>query len=288
TPSLGSVSPRGGQRGKEVVLFFNGGRLSDAQEVLFYSPGFSVSKVEVVNDSQVKATVKIADDCLPGEHAVRLRTKSGISELRTIWVGALPTIAEKEPNSEFDKPQKIPLNVTVEGVVDSEDVDYYAVECKKGQRLSVEVEAMRLGVTFFDPYVAILDAKRFELVTGDDSPLSGQDGGCSVVIPPAGEYIIQIRESAFGGNRACQYRFHIGNFPGRTAVVPAGGKAGEELEVTFLGDPAGPIKQKVKLPATADEQFRLHCQTPEGIHPTGFKFRVGNLSNTIESGANGS
>src|SRR5262249_60276446 len=97
------------QRGKEVVLFFNGGRLPDAREALFYSPGFSVSKGEVVNDSQVKATVKIADDCLPGEHAVRLRTKSGISELRTIWVGALPTIAEKEPNSEFDKPQKIPL-----------------------------------------------------------------------------------------------------------------------------------------------------------------------------------
>src|SRR5262249_47989741 len=175
TPSLGSVSPRGGQRGKEVVFSFNGGRLSDAQEVLFYSPGFRVSKLEVVNDGQVKATVKIAEDCLPGEHPVRLRTKSGISELRTIWVGALPAIAEKEPNSEFDKPQKIPLNVTVEGVVDTEDVDYYAVELKKGQRLSVEIEAMRLGVTFFDPYIAILDSKRFELATSDDSPLNKQD-----------------------------------------------------------------------------------------------------------------
>ena len=116
SPSLGGITPRGGQRGTEMVLIFSGARLSDAKEILFYTPGFTVSKLEVVNDGQVKATVKIAADCPPGEHSVRLRTKSGISELRTIWVGALPIVAEKEPNSEFDKPQKIPLNVTVEEI----------------------------------------------------------------------------------------------------------------------------------------------------------------------------
>ena len=47
---------------------------------------------------------------------------------------------------------------------------------KKGQRLSAEVEGMRLGNTLFDPYVAILDSKRFELAAADDSPLLGQDG----------------------------------------------------------------------------------------------------------------
>jgi hypothetical protein len=167
--------------------------------------------------------------------------------------------------------------------VQSEDVDYFVVECKKGQRLSVEVEGMRLGVTVFDPYVAILDSKRFELATSDDSPLLGQDGGCSIVVPADGKYIVQVRESAYGGNGACQYRLHVGTFPRPTAVIPAGGKPGEELEVTFVGDPAGPIKQKVKLPATADPEFRLHCQTPEGISPTGFKFRVIDLPNVVET-----
>jgi hypothetical protein len=282
TPSLGSVTPRGGQRGKEVVLFFNGGRLSDAQEVLFYSPGFSVSKVEVVNDSQVRATVKIADDCLPGEHAVRLRTKSGISELRTFWVGALPAIAEKEPNSEFDKPQKIPLNVTVEGVVDSEDVDYYAVELKKGQRLSVEIEAMRLGVTFFDPYIAILDSKRFELATSDDSPLNKQDGICSIVAPAEGTYVVQVRDSSYGGNGACLYRLHVGTFPRPLAVVPAGGKAGEEVEVRFLGDPTGEIKQKIKLPKEAGAKFGVYAQDAGGIAPSPIPFRVSEHGNVVE------
>jgi hypothetical protein len=286
SPVLGGIQPRGAQRGTDAVLTFSGGRLVDAQEVLVYYPGIAVKKMEVVNDATLKVTVGIAPDCRLGEHAFRVRTATGISDVRTFWVGAMPVVEEVEPNSEFDKPQPIPLNVTVHGVVQAEDVDYFVVECKKGQRLSVEIEAMRLGVTFFDPYVAILDSKRFELVTGDDSPNTGQDGGCSVVIPADGKYIIQVRESAFGGNGACQYRLHVGNFPRPTAVVPAGGKPGEELEVTFLGDPAGPIKQKVKLPAVADEHFRIHCTTPEGIHPAGFKFRVANIPNVIETGAN--
>jgi hypothetical protein len=286
SPVLGTIQPRGAQRGTDAVLTFPGARLTDAQELLVYYPGITVKKLEVVNDATLRVTVGIAADCRLGEHAFRVRTATGISEVRTFWVGALPVVEEVEPNSDFDKPQPIPLNVTVHGIVQNEDVDYYAVECKKGQRLSVEIEAMRLGVTFFDPYVAILDSKRFELATGDDSPLTGQDGGCSVVVPADGKYIIQVRDSAYGGNGACQYRLHVGTFPRPTAVVPAGGKPGEELEVTFLGDPAGPIKQKVKLPATADEHWRLHCLTPEGIHPAGFKFRIANIPNTIASGAN--
>lgn len=286
SPVLSAIQPRGAQRGAEAVLTFSGARLSDAQEVLAYYPGVTVKKTEVVNDATLKVTVAVAPDCRLGEHAFRVRTATGVSDVRTFWVGALPAVEEVEPNSEFEKPQPIPLNVTVHGVVQSEDQDYFVVECKKGQRLSVEVEAMRLGVTFFDPYVAILDAKRFELATGDDSPLTHQDGGCSVVIPADGKYVIQVRESAYGGNGACQYRLHVGTFPRPTAVLPAGGKPGEELEVTFLGDPAGPIKQKVKLPAAADDHFRVHCTTPDGVHPAGFKFRVVNVPGVIESGAN--
>src|SRR5947208_3942514 len=115
SPSLGSIAPLGIQRGVESVLNFQGGRLADAKEILFYSSGFTVTKLETVNDGQVKATVKVAADCRLGEHIARVRTASGISEMRPFQVGPFPTIAEKEPNSEFNKPQHIPLNVTVDG-----------------------------------------------------------------------------------------------------------------------------------------------------------------------------
>jgi hypothetical protein len=282
SPSLGGISPRGGQRGTHAVFFFNGARLSDAKEILFYYPGVTVAKLEVVNDGQVKATVQIAPDCRLGEHAARVRTASGISELRTFYIGALPQIDEKEPNSEFTSPQKIPLNVTVNGVVENEDVDYFAFEAKKGQRVSAEIEGMRLGETLFDPYVAILDSKRFELASSDDAPLLGQDAVASVMIPADGTYIVQVRESAYGGNGACRYRLHVGTFPRPTAVVPAGGKPGEEIEVRFLGDPAGEFKQKVKLPAVYQEKFGIFAQNADGISPSPLPFRLSDLRNVVE------
>ena len=46
SPQLTRILPRGGQRGTEVVLTFEGQRLADAQEVFVYEPGVTVSKVE--------------------------------------------------------------------------------------------------------------------------------------------------------------------------------------------------------------------------------------------------
>ncbi len=283
SPVLTTINPRGAQRGTDAVLNFTGGRLSDAVEVQVYYPGITVSKLQVVNDSTVKVTVKIAADCRLGEHALRVRCASGITEMRTFWVGPYPIVNEKEPNNDFAAPQKIPLNCTVEGIADNEDVDYYAVEMKKGQRLSVEVEGMRLGNTMFDPFVAILDSKRFELATSDDASNIGQDCCCSIICPADGAYIIKVHESSYRGNGACQYRLHVGTFPRPTAVVPAGGKLGEEIEVTFVGDPTGPIKQKIKLPsAMPAEPFAAFCQDAGGISPSGIRFRVSEFGNVIE------
>src|SRR5688500_8264600 len=45
-PGLGSITPYGVQRGTDVEMVFGGGRLADAKEILFYSPGFTVKSLE--------------------------------------------------------------------------------------------------------------------------------------------------------------------------------------------------------------------------------------------------
>ena len=139
--------------------------------------------------------------------------------------GALKDVTEVEPNNDFAKPQPIAMDSTVNGVAENEDVDYFVVEAKKGERISAEVEGIRLGITLFDPYVAIMDAKRFELASSDDAALIWQDGFASIVAPEDGKYIIQVRESAYAGNGNCLYRLHVGDFPRATATVPAGRQA---------------------------------------------------------------
>jgi hypothetical protein len=264
---------------------FRGARLADAQEVVAYSPGIAVTKVTPAPDgASVTVAVTVPADCRLGEHAFRVRCASGWSEVRTFWVGAMPVLAEAEPNNDLATAQVIPLNVTVHGEVANEDVDYYAVDCKKGQRLSVEVEGQRLAIGFWDPFVAILDAKRFELAVSDDAPQLGTDAGCSVVVPADGRYYVAVRDTSYKAGRP--YRLHVGTFPRPTGMIPNGGKPGEELQVRFVGDPLGEIKQTVKLPAAPDPLFRAHCQTADGISPTGFKVAVADLPAVTEPGTN--
>ncbi len=255
SPELSLVNPRGGQRGSEMEVHFHGERLEEIHEALFYEPGLSLSAIDVKDGKHAIAKLTIAADAQLGEHSLRLRGPGGITELRSFWVGQFPSVAEVEPNATFDQAQRIELNRTVEGVAGNEDDDYFVCTLKKGQRLSVEVEAMRLGRTMFDAYVAILDPKKFELASCDDTPLLRNDAFASVVAPEDGDYRIVVREAAYEGTDACQYRLHIGTFPRPTAVFPTGGKPGETIDFTFIGDPCGPIQQSITLPSEANARF---------------------------------
>src|SRR5271156_3488724 len=254
SPSLTAIRPVGGQRGTQVEITLSGARLGDAQEIIYYQPGITTVGLKKLDDNNVRAKIKIAPDCALGLHDLRVRTATGISELRTFSVGALKEINEIEPNNDFAAPQAIPMNVTVNGIADNEDVDYFVVEAKKGERISAEVEGLRLGISEFDPYVAILDAKRFELGVSDDAALAWRDGFTSIIAPEDGKYIIQVRESAYAGNGGCIYRLHVGNFPRATAIVPAGGKPGETINVRWIGDPAGEASASIKLPPTLERE----------------------------------
>ncbi len=261
-------------------------RLGDAKEIFYYQPGVTTVALSRVDDNNVKAKLKIAPDAPLGLHDLRVRTASGISELRTFSVGALKEVSEIEPNNDFAAPQAIAMNVTVNGVADNEDVDYFVVEARKGDRITAEVEGMRLGITLFDPAVAILNSKRFELASSDDAALIWQDGFASVLAPEDGKYVIQVRESAYAGNASCLYRLHVGNFPRSTAILPAGGKLGEKLAVRWIGDPAGDVTTEVTLPATSVPGFGLYRQDSKGSSPYPNSFRLTTLSNVIEKEPN--
>ena len=286
SPSLGAIRPVGGQRGTELEITLSGARLGDTQEIIYYQSGITTMSIKKLDDNNVRAKIKIAPDCLLGLHDLRVRTATGISELRTFSVGALKEINEVEPNNDFAAPQAIPMNVTVNGIADNEDVDYFVVEAKKGERISAEVEGLRLGISEFDPYVAILDAKRFELGVSDDAALAWRDGFTAVIAPHDGKYIIQVRESAYAGNSGCLYRLHLGNFPRATAVMPAGGKPGETLSVRWIGDAAGETTSTIKLPPTYEREFGIERQDAKGLSPYPNAFRLSTIGNVIEKEPN--
>ncbi|MGD9857128.1 MAG: peptidase, partial [Planctomycetaceae bacterium] len=227
-PSLGSLSPYGGQRGTELDVVLSGSNLQDAEELLIDDHGVEILSVEVPKDengnpvgNQVKARFKLAENVTLGAKRVRIRTRTGLTNLKVFHVGAMPVVDEVEPNTIFTEPQQIAQNVTVHGRIDSEDVDYYLVEAKQGQRLSAEVFGMRMGLSsggnYFDPSLTILSADRNELISNDDAALVWNDAIVSTIIPADGKYVIAVRDSSYNGDGSAYYRLHVGNFPRPTS-----------------------------------------------------------------------
>ena len=281
-PVVTKFSPAGFQRGSEVELVINGARLEDTRELLLYDRGVEVLGLTAENATTVKAKLKIADDCTPGLHAVRLATETGISGIRYFGVSPLPQVEEVEPNDNFAEPQKVTMNTTINGVVKTEDVDYYSVELAAGESVTVELEGLRLGTEFFDPFVAILDSNRFELARSDDAPLLQQDCVCSYKATEAGTYIIEVRESAFGGNDRCQYRIHIGDFPRPMAITPSGGRPGEKIMASIVDANGDSWVEEIQLPDEPGE-FNFVADRDGKVAPSPNKLRVIDLPNVLEN-----
>ncbi|HZV06851.1 MAG TPA: PPC domain-containing protein [Gemmataceae bacterium] len=285
SPTIESVFPAAGQRGAEFTLILTGARLTGPEELLFYEPGVVCTRLAATSPSEAKATLRAAPDCRLGTYAFRLRTRGGVSEVRTFRITPFPVVAEKEPNDTPRQAQQVPLNVSIAGNMESGGVDCFAVRLKKGQRLAAEVEAVRLGGELTDAVLTVFGPDGRELGMVDDTPLFRQDPLLTLLAPTDGIYTVQVRETNNNGSDTSRYLLHIGDFVRPSAVFPPGGQAGAEVKVKLLGDAAGERTQTVKLPESADG-FAFYATDGKTTAPTPNPFRVSPFPNVIETEPN--
>lgn len=317
-----NVLPRGGQRGTTVEVVIQGLFLEDPQEVVFYRPGIKAVDLEPLPDltqfnaekklnpiekrngsrafgavvkQQVKAKFIIAPDCPIGLHPLRMRTGKDITTLSTFWVTPFRVQPEAEPydddnfNGTLAVAESLPAgNTTVTGYIrpgESMDHDIYKVTRKKGERISVEVNSVRLSAIWWargelDLLVKIIDAGGNELVLSDDTAMLVQDPLVSILAPKDGDYYIDIAQSLFSNTSNTFYQHylaHIGTFETPQAVYPAGGPADEPLAVTLIGDPQGDRPHKIALPSEPGD-FEFDCGASYPL-----SMRASKLRNVLES-----
>ena len=255
---LDFLLPRGGSRGTTVEVTFHGFSLEDPREVLFYTTGIRARGFIPLAKPEdgFKSRFEIAADCPLGEHVLRVRTATALSDAVTFWVSPYPTVTETETqigdNDTLAKAEPVPLNSTVEGQIQpgSEmDRDIYCVEAQQGQRLSVEVEAARLGTLHSgganDLAVRIFDARGTQIGWNDDSALFVQDPVLSMLAPATGKYYVEIRQQLFERpaaglvSRAYRQLFPAHrNLSGRRAggFDPSGCHSGRSRRRAYRGD----------------------------------------------------
>lgn len=303
SPRLFQLAPAGGQIGTSIDVEFRGRHLHEPRQVLFYEPGISVESLTVANSTYdangkevpveegtlVRARLKIAPDCAPGPHGLRLFTAEGLTEYRRFFVSPYPIVNEVElppgptgkRNNTPETAMPINRNVTIHGRLnfDPADVDVYRVEMKKGERLSTEIEGARLGIDrgLSDLHLTILDPDGNTLAAVDDSALFLQDPLASIVAEKDGPYYVAVRHCMYNGSGE-QYRLHVGTFARPTGIYPAGGPAGQPLQVQVLGDPLGGWTQTVSLPTepgdlpflAVDPKTQLPAPSPNTLRVSPF------------------
>ena len=256
SPVLYHAVPAAVAPGKTTTLTFSGEKLNGATGLWTGFPAqvsrVSSDKTNGNSSVEVAFQVSVPKNIPVGIGAVQLATTNGLSNLHLIMVDDLPGVAESGTNKTIASAQQLKLPVAVDGNCDELSFDYYAFKAKKGQRVSVEVVANRLGSPL-DPVVRLLDAAGKELAYCDDDPAAGSDSRISFTSPATGRYVIELRDIGYQGGSKYRYRLRVGNFPLASAPFPLGARQGAQTKVTFVGravDGVRPVSLRVPENAT--------------------------------------
>lgn len=283
------TQPRTGQRGTTVEVTISGFAQPTPREVVFYRPGIRAVEIEPLPDltppiglahggliqARMRCKFEIAPDCPLGVHPFRVRSSTELSSLGTFHITPFPVVDENEKgyyeNDTFATAMPVPLNISVRGSLGAGgrgDVDLYRVPAVAGKRLSVEVDHAQISDVHYgdsenDAMVRILDETGREIARNDDSMLHLQDPVLSVRLPRDGVAFIEVKRPVVTG-RDTDYVVHIGDFRRPLIAFPAGGQAGHDEKIRFLGDALGDFEETIPVPETTDG-FGYFGEAPSSV-----------------------
>jgi hypothetical protein len=300
-PMVSRVEPTAVQRGHSIEVTFaggapggGGGDFSGASALLCEGTGLKgevIGVEQVVRNSNrprnpnrparprppstvVKARITATADAPLGPREVRVATTQGVSSVGLVVVVDDPVVPEADDKLDDDPKgaQALTLPCAVSGSIGkAEDVDWYAVSAKAGQRLTFGVWANRLEnkihdlQTHFDPILQLFDASGRELAADDNHDFA--DPLLSYVFKQDGTYLLQVRDTTYGGNANWTYVLQATDGPVATSVFPMAVNPGTTATLHAQGpnlDPAEAISLKVP-PGLASGPQLLALPTSKGL-----------------------
>lgn len=233
-PTITALSAHGAERGKAVEITVSGANLTPTTR--FILP-FAVTQKTLPeakpNPAQVRIQLTIDPATTLGVYPLRLATEEGLSALTLFCVDALPGVKEMEDNNSFEKAQRVMPRVVIDGQCAGGDIDFFRFPARKGQRLVIEVEAVRLGASLLPLLRLTDDRKRF--LAGDDTQSLQGDARILFTAPADGDYVLELSDTRYRGGTPPFYRLKIADYDVIEEVFPLGGKRGVSTDFTLRG-----------------------------------------------------
>ena len=262
-PTLTTPLNLGVKPGASVELVFTGTNLTDATGV-WTSCDTKVTIPEGQKDAtKLKVKLDVPANAKPGLHAVRIATKTGVSNLRPITIDDFPEVAETDKNKTKAAPQVVPVPCVVTGKAETESSDFYKFPVQAGKPITIEVLGRRLGSPL-DPVILLYDGTGKELggVYADDTPGLQSDARITITPKTTGDLIVEVRDTTYRGGADYVYRLRLGAFPGATTAFPLAIERGKTASIGFSGPGLDAVKP-VSVTAPTDPTVSVVYATPK-------------------------
>ncbi len=236
-PSINAVVPGAVAPGQVSTITVQGGALDGVTGIWTTIPCQSTLSPGEMNG---KEAGKVAFDLTVqpyapvGIHAVRAFSPRGVSNLKLFCVDDLPTVAEAAGNGTLKTPQEVVIPCAIDGVVENLTRDFFKFKADKGQLITLEVLARRLGSPL-DASLYLYAENGREIAYSDDAEGLSSDPQIAFTAPEAGNYLVEVRDIRYAGSGNHRYRLRIGDFPAVQMALPVGIARGQKTSVQFAG-----------------------------------------------------
>jgi hypothetical protein len=226
-PAASFIFPAGGRRGTTVKVRVGGLYLYKSCSFEMLGPGIEASKrlrsmptlwfegprLPLPASQQAEdyprdmaGEIRIAADAPPGPRRGRLWTAEGAAGGLRFVVGDLPEIVEEEIDGDPISVD-VTLPVTVNGrIFPREDVDDWTFTARKGQNITAEVVAARIGSPL-DSRLEVFDPRGRRIAENDDA--GSADSRLHFTAPEDGKYRLRIHDVNQQGGSAYVYRLTV-------------------------------------------------------------------------------
>jgi hypothetical protein len=256
-PVISRITPLAVAADKETELTVLG---SDLDEAATLWTSFE-AKVEKRITAKDRATFVIQpiSKFHPGLGAIRVIGTNGISKLGWVMIDDLPNLPASSTNGSPATAQLLKLPCAIDGHCEEKAPRYFKFSASKGQRVTFDVVAQRIG-SALDPVVRLLGANQRELAYCEDTPGAGSDSRFTYAFKSAGEYWLELRDTRYDGGSEYQYRLRVGDFQSESLPLPFLArpelqKAGNSLPVTIEVEPNDKSAQHVAVPTEIRGRF---------------------------------
>jgi hypothetical protein len=178
--------------------------------------------------TKIKLKFTVAPDALPGVRDVRIVGPTGPSTLAQLVITTNPVLYEQTQNNQPAIAQTVNLPATLCGAIEAgEDVDYFKFTVTEPRTINFHCWGMRLEdrihdlQTHIDPIITVRHAGTGATVATANNEFAA-DPFLSHHFQHPGDYLLEVRDVRYGGNKYWEYAIEISSKPFITQVFPIG------------------------------------------------------------------